>query len=146
MSRPQPSLGIAPVTIQETYSVCKLFDADPAAKEYLSVDALIYAEVSGRVTMVTVVIRNLSVKRITQGFCGYGPKDFQELREVSGGYLEESRTPRRLICQEGFKTLLDTCHFVTGHLWLEPRLERYEATGALGDVAEIVYACFGVRP
>jgi hypothetical protein len=138
-------LGIAFPKIAETYSVCKLSDVDPGIPEYLSVAALVYAHASRRVTMVDVVIRNLEVRRITQNFCGRGPSDFQELMEVSEKYLEESRTPRRLLCQEGFKTLDDVIHFITGHLWAEARLERYEAMGALDDVREIVETCFKAR-
>jgi hypothetical protein len=140
------TLGIAPVQSLEIYSVCKLFDVDPSIPEYLSVAALVYAHASRRVSMVDVVIRNLEVQRITQNFCGRGPSDFQELVEVSGKYLEESRTPRRLVCQEGFKTLEDAIYFITSHLWLEARLEKYEAMGALEEASEAVYACFGVRP
>lgn len=146
MSRAHPALGIAPIKVDEVYSVCKLFDADPRAPEYLSVAALVYAHASNRVSMVDVVIRNLEVQRITRDFCGRGPSDFQELVEVSGKYLEESRTPRRLVCQEGFKTLGDAAYFVTSHLWFEDRLERHEAMGALEEASEVVYACFGVRP
>lgn len=135
-------LGIGPPP--ETYSVCKLVDANPSTPEYLSVAALVYGHISRRVTMVDIKIINLEVKRIVQGFCGRGPADFQELVEVSGKYLEESRTPRRLICQEGFKTLEDAVYFVTSHLWASD-IERYEAMGALEDTGEIVHTCFGVR-
>jgi hypothetical protein len=146
MSRARPALGIAFPKIAETYSVCKLFDVDPKAPEYLSVAALVYAHISGRVSMVDIKIINLEVKRVVSGFCGRGPAGFQELSEVSGKFLEESRTPRRLVCQEGFKALEDAIYFVTSHLWLEARLERYEAMGALEDASEIVHVCLGVSP
>lgn len=138
-------LGIAFPKVAETYSVCKLSDVNPKVPEYLSVAALVYAHASRRMTMVDVLIRNFEVKRVTQNFCGQGPSDFKELVEVSGKNLEETRTPRRLICQEGFKTLDDVIHFITGHLWAEARLERYDAMGALDDVREIVETCFGAR-
>lgn len=145
MKRP-PKLGIAPVKTEEVYSVCKLLDADPDFPEYLSVAALVYSHASRRAAMVNVTIVNLEVKKVIESFCGIGPTDFQELVEVSQGFIEESRTRRRLICQEGFKTIADATYFITSHLWLEPLLERHEAMGALEDSSEVVYTCFGIRP
>ena len=139
-------LGIAPGRGTELYSVCKLLDADPDSPEYLSVSALVYSHLSRRVAMVDVAILNFEVKKIIQGFCGIGPQDFQEMIDVSQGFLEQSRTRRRLVCQEGFKTVADAAYFVTNHLWLESRLERHEAMGALEEASELVYTCFGIRP
>jgi hypothetical protein len=142
----RPRLGIAPVRGPEVYSVCKLLDADPESREYLSVAAMVYSHASHRAAMVEVAIVGLEVKKVAEAFCGIGPSDFQELVDVSQNFLEESRTPRRLICQEGFKTIEDATYFITSHLWLEPRLERYEAMGALEEASEAVYVCFGIRP
>lgn len=143
--RRRPRLGIAPPAGTDIYSVCKLLDADPDSREYLSVAAMVYSHASHRAAMVDVAIVKLEVKKVINAFCGVGPADFQELIEVSQNFLEESKTRRRLICQEGFKTIEDATYFITSHLWLEPRLERYEAMGALEDASEAVYTCFGLR-
>lgn len=145
MKRPA-RLGIAPARGSDVYSVCKLLDADPSSREYLSVAAMVYSHSSHRAAMVDVAIIRLEVKKIVEGFCGIGPMDFQELVEVSQNFLEESKTRRKLICQEGFKTVDDATYFITSHLWIESKLERHEAMGALEETSELVYACFGIRP
>lgn len=138
------SLGIGlPDTV---YSVCKLTDVTRSSPWYLSVDAFVYAHISHRVSIVAVTLKNLSVREIEPRFCGPGPDDFEEVIEESKKNLEELGTPRTLICQEGFKELHDAAYFITRHLWAEPKLERYEAMGALEDSSELVYSCFGIRP
>jgi hypothetical protein len=112
----------------------------------LSVDAFIYAHISRRVSIVAVTLKNLSVRRIENGFCGLGPDDFKEVIEESKKNLKRIGTPRTLLCQEGFENLYDAAYFVTSHLWAAPKLERHEAMGALEESSEVIYSCFDVRP
>jgi len=130
----------------DSYSVCKLVDVTKESSGYLSVDAFVYAHISHLASIVAVTLRDLSVRRIELRFCGLGPNDFEEVIEESKKNLKELGTPRTVICREDFRNLHDAAYFITSHLWGDPKLERYEAMGALEDTSEIVYSCFGVRP
>lgn len=145
MNRPRRRLSLGIGIPDAVYSVCKLVDTTKGSPGHLSVDAFVYEHTSNLASIVAVTLRNLSVQRIERRFCGPGPDDFEEVVKESKKNLSEFRTPRTLICQEGFKDLRDATYFITSHLWADPNLERYEAMGAREDVSEIVYACFGVR-
>ena len=140
-----PKIGIAKPEAA-AYSVCKLVDVDPGETYYLSTDALIYNHGTSKLVHVRLTVKDLAPVRVEIRFCGRGPDSFEEILEVSNQYLQESRTPRRLLCQEGFGTLNDASYFASQHLWGEPKVERPDAMGAVEEVGEHVYACFGERP
>jgi hypothetical protein len=146
VNRPSGRLSLGIGLPNTVYSVCKLVDAARRSPWYLSVDAFVYAHISRRVSIVAVMIKNLSVEKIESRFCGLGPDDFEEVIEESKKNLKELGTPRTLVCQEGFENLYDAAYFVTSHLWAAPKLERHEAMGALEDSSEVIYSCFDVRP
>jgi len=136
-------LGVAMPRLEQTFSVCKLVDLDRNRLTFASTDALVYGNETRRLAHVELVVLGLKSFRVSNKFCGRGPADFQDLIEDSNRNMEESGTPLKLICREGFHDLFEATYFVTAHLWEE--VEPSDAAGVLDEIREAVLPCLRSR-
>ncbi len=137
------SMGI--VAREGPYSVCKLVDADPRFKEYLSFTILIYNHRTMRLSIIDVKVRNIDDVQTGVTFCGRGPDNFDGILEFSNEEMERSQTQRRLICREGLKDLSDVAHFATSHFWGEEKVPNWFAIGVFEETGELAQRCFGEK-